>query len=136
MDLHYPRQSLLGARSPPSKPISTCLILIPGRILQEDAKKKGKFLHRSHVRQLRPNGIYRAAKADFLSLTIFEVGLFGWMAIFQIAIIEWGLEMNTVTYWWMMQVYVGCSQKDLVALTYSRWGCFWDTGRLFQSIGG
>jgi len=51
-----------------------------------------------------PTTIYRAAKADFLSLTFFEVGLFGWMAIFQIAIFEWRLEMNTVTYWWMMQV--------------------------------
>lgn len=51
-----------------------------------------------------PTTIYRAAKADFLSLTFFEVGLFGWMAIFQIAIFEWGLELNTVTYWWMMQV--------------------------------
>jgi len=52
-----------------------------------------------------PATIYRAAKADFLSLTFFEVGLFGWMAIFQIAIFQWRLEMTTVTYWWMMQVY-------------------------------
>lgn len=48
--------------------------------------------------------LYRAAKADVLSLTFFEIGLFGWMAIFQIAIFNWELEMNTVTYWWMMQV--------------------------------
>lgn len=51
-----------------------------------------------------PKTLYRAAKADFLSLAFFEIGLFGWMAIFQIAIFRWGLPMNTVTYWWMMQV--------------------------------
>lgn len=48
--------------------------------------------------------LYRAAKADFLSLVFFEVGLFAWMAIFQIAIFRWRLPMDTVTYWWMMQV--------------------------------
>ena len=51
-----------------------------------------------------PKSIYRAAKADFLSLTFFELGLFGWMAIFQIAIFDWRLEVNTITYWWMMQI--------------------------------
>lgn len=51
-----------------------------------------------------PKILYRAAKADFLSLLFFEIGLFGWMAIFQVAIFRWELEMNTVTYWWMMQV--------------------------------
>ncbi|KAF7198637.1 hypothetical protein HII31_00376 [Pseudocercospora fuligena] len=48
--------------------------------------------------------LWRAAKADFLSLLFFEIGLFAWMAIFQIAIFDWKLEMNTVTYWWMMQI--------------------------------
>ena len=51
-----------------------------------------------------PKVLYRALKADALSLLFFEIGLFGWMAIFQIAIFNWGLEMNTVTYWWMMQI--------------------------------
>ncbi|KZT51127.1 hypothetical protein CALCODRAFT_521551 [Calocera cornea HHB12733] len=51
-----------------------------------------------------PKTVWRAAKADFLSLTGFEVGLFGWMAIFQLGI--WGgrLQMDNVVYWWMMQV--------------------------------
>ncbi len=48
--------------------------------------------------------LYRAAKADILSLLFFEIGLFGWMAIFQAAIFAWRLQTNTVTYWWMMQV--------------------------------
>lgn len=47
--------------------------------------------------------IYRAAKADFLSLTFFEIGLFAWMAIFQVAIFDWKLQTNNVVYWWMMQ---------------------------------
>merc|ERR1712000_112001 len=32
-----------------------------------------------------PKIVYRALKADALSLLFFEIGLFGWMAIFQIA---------------------------------------------------
>lgn len=51
-----------------------------------------------------PKVLVRALKADILSLLFFEIGLFGWMAIFQIAIFKWELEMNTITYWWMMQV--------------------------------
>ncbi|KAF2261310.1 hypothetical protein CC78DRAFT_522025 [Lojkania enalia] len=48
--------------------------------------------------------LYRALKADFLSLIFFEIGLFGWMAAFQVGIFEWRLEMNNVLYWWMMQI--------------------------------
>lgn len=48
--------------------------------------------------------IVRAAKADILSLTFFEIGLFGWMAIFDILIFDRKLEMNTAIYWFMMQV--------------------------------
>lgn len=51
-----------------------------------------------------PKTLLRAAKADFLSLTFFEIGLFGWMAVFQIAIFRDKLRMNTITYWFMMQV--------------------------------
>ncbi len=48
--------------------------------------------------------VIRAAKADVLSLTAFEIGLFGWMAIYQVAIWDWKLGMVTTVYWWMMQV--------------------------------
>jgi hypothetical protein len=51
-----------------------------------------------------PHTLWRAAKADFLSLTFFEIGLFGWMAIFQFAIFGQRLGMDNVVYWWMMQV--------------------------------
>jgi len=51
-----------------------------------------------------PKTIVRAIKADILSLTAFEIGLFGWMIIYQVGIWDYKLEMNTWTYWWMMQV--------------------------------
>jgi hypothetical protein len=51
-----------------------------------------------------PHTLWRAAKADFLSLTFFEIGLFGWTAIFQFAIFQRRLGMDNVVYWWMMQV--------------------------------
>jgi hypothetical protein len=44
-----------------------------------------------------PKTIIRAAKADVLSLTAFEVGLFGWMIIYQVGIWNYKLEMNTWT---------------------------------------
>jgi hypothetical protein len=50
--------------------------------------------------------VWRALKADFLSLTSFQVGLYGWMAIYQIAIWNFGLDMDNVVYWWMMQVFM------------------------------
>jgi hypothetical protein len=54
--------------------------------------------------QYGPMTVWRAAKADFLSLTFFEIGLFGWMVAYQVGIWDYRLEMTTWTYWWMMQV--------------------------------
>ena len=51
-----------------------------------------------------PKSVVRAAKADILSLTSFEIGLFGWMIIYQVGIWNYRLAMDTWTYWWMMQV--------------------------------
>lgn len=48
--------------------------------------------------------VWRAAKADVLSLTSFEVGAFGWMILYQVGIFDYRLEMTTWTYWWMMQI--------------------------------
>ncbi len=48
--------------------------------------------------------IVRSIKADTLSLTFFEVGLFGWMAIFDLLIFDQKLGMNTITYWFIIQV--------------------------------
>lgn len=46
----------------------------------------------------------RALKADILSLTSLEVGLFGWMMAYRVGIWGYRLEMNTWVYWWMMQL--------------------------------
>ncbi|GAB7338227.1 hypothetical protein MBLNU457_4562t1 [Dothideomycetes sp. NU457] len=51
-----------------------------------------------------PKSVWRAIKADVLSLTSFEIGAFGWMVAYQVGIWGYRLEMNTWTYWWMMQV--------------------------------
>ncbi|KAI9659216.1 MAG: hypothetical protein M1831_003798 [Alyxoria varia] len=48
--------------------------------------------------------VLRAAKADVISLTSFEVGAFGWMVAYQVGIWDYKLGMGTWTYWWMMQV--------------------------------
>jgi hypothetical protein len=50
-------------------------------------------------------GIGAAVKADALSLTTFEVGLFGWMAVVQLALFRvHHLGADTTTYWFMMQI--------------------------------
>lgn len=51
-----------------------------------------------------PRTLWRAAKADILSLTSFEVGAFGWMVAYQVGIWGYRLSMTSWTYWWMMQV--------------------------------
>ena len=50
-------------------------------------------------------GLKLAAKADFLALTAFEVGLFGWMAIMQLVLfISPGLPTDSAAFWFLMQV--------------------------------
>src|SRR5215469_2144459 len=50
-------------------------------------------------------GLKLAAKADFLGLSAFEVGLFGWMAIFQLVLFTSPrLPVNSAAYWFMMQI--------------------------------
>ena len=50
-------------------------------------------------------GIKEAIKADTLSLTAFQVGLFGWMAIMQLVLFPGEkLHPNHVTYWFLMQI--------------------------------
>ncbi len=50
-------------------------------------------------------GLVAAAKADVLSLTAFEVGLFGWMAIMRFVLFpDHPLEPNQAAYWFLMQV--------------------------------
>jgi hypothetical protein len=50
-------------------------------------------------------GLVAAVKADALSLTAFEVGLFGWMALVQLVFFPvHHLAADTASYWFMMQL--------------------------------
>jgi hypothetical protein len=51
------------------------------------------------------DGLIAAAKADFISLTAFEVGLFGWMAIMMFVLFPapHHLMTNSAAYWLLMQ---------------------------------
>lgn len=50
-------------------------------------------------------GLVQAAKADVLSLTAFEVGLFGWMALMSYVFFPAPhLHPNSAVYWFLMQV--------------------------------
>ncbi|MGC1406549.1 MAG: DUF4396 domain-containing protein [Candidatus Dormiibacterota bacterium] len=51
-------------------------------------------------------GLIAAAKADFISLTAFEIGLFGWMAIMAFVLIPapHHLMPNSAAYWLLMQI--------------------------------
>lgn len=51
------------------------------------------------------DGIVAALKADTLSLTAFEVGLFGWMALVQFVFFPGGrLHPDDPVYWFLMQI--------------------------------
>jgi hypothetical protein len=51
------------------------------------------------------DGLAAATKADFISLTAFEIGLFGWMAIFQLVLFTGSsaLMPDSAAYWLLMQ---------------------------------
>jgi Domain of unknown function (DUF4396) len=65
-----------------------------------------QYLAIAPMRQLRlGEGLKLAAKADFLALSAFEVGLFGWMAIYQLVLFTSpGLPANSAAFWFMMQI--------------------------------
>lgn len=51
------------------------------------------------------DGLKLAAKADFLSLSAFEVGLFGWMAIMQLVLFRSPhLTPDHAAFWFLMQI--------------------------------
>lgn len=49
-------------------------------------------------------GLIEASKADFLSLTAFEVGLFGWMALTHFVFFQPALHPDSPVFWLMMQL--------------------------------
>jgi hypothetical protein len=65
-------------------------------------------------------GLVEAAKADFLSLTAFEVGLFGWMALMAFVFFPGPhLHPDTAAYWFLMQV--GMALGFLTAYPINAW---------------
>jgi hypothetical protein len=52
------------------------------------------------------DGLKAAARADFISLTAFEIGLFGWMALMAFVFFPapHHLMPNTAAYWFLMQI--------------------------------
>ena len=52
------------------------------------------------------DGLVAATKADFISLTAFEIGLFGWMAVFQLVLFTGSSSLmpDSAAYWLLMQV--------------------------------
>ena len=52
------------------------------------------------------DGLIAAAKADFISLTFFEVGLFGWMAVMTFVLFPAPHELmpNRAAFWFLMQI--------------------------------
>ncbi len=66
-------------------------------------------------------GIIAAAKADILSLSAFEVGLFGWMAVQAFALFPapHHLHPNSPVYWFGMQI--GMITGSLTAYPVNAW---------------
>src|SRR2546430_92018 len=52
------------------------------------------------------DGLVAAAKADFISLTCFEIGLFGWMALMNLVFFPAPNQLmpNSAAFWFLMQV--------------------------------
>lgn len=67
------------------------------------------------------DGIVAAAKADILSLTAFEVGLFGWMALTSFVFFPapHHLHPDSAAYWFLMQV--GMCLGFLTAMPVNAW---------------
>jgi len=57
------------------------------------------------MRNLSPGeGLKAALKADFLSLTAWQIGMYGWMAIVTFALVGHELEKTTAVFWFQMQI--------------------------------
>lgn len=73
------------------------------RHVVEKAERRGE--EPPNKRQLsRGEGVKEAVKADFLSLTAWQVGMYGWMAIATFAIFGREIPKGSPVFWFMMQV--------------------------------
>lgn len=88
---------LAGLVLPAEYPIDYVLALSLGIVFQYFVIAPARHLQ---ARQ----GLRLAAKADFLALTAFEVGLFGWMAIMQLILFPSPhLPTSSAAFWFLMQ---------------------------------
>ena len=53
-------------------------------------------------------GLTEAFKADFFSLTSWQIGMYGWMAIAVFVIFDHKIEANEPLFWFMMQIAMIC----------------------------
>lgn len=57
------------------------------------------------MRNLSPGkGLVKAIQADTFSITSWQIGMYGWMAIVTFVIFGHELEKNTAVFWFMMQI--------------------------------
>jgi hypothetical protein len=80
-----------------------------------------QFFAIAPMRGLSPSkGLLEAAKADVLSLTAFEVGLFGWMALMAFVFFPGPhLRPDSAAYWFLMQI--GMIAGFLTAYQVNAW---------------
>ena len=50
------------------------------------------------------NALKSALKADALSLTFWQIGMYGWMAIYFFVIFDYRQQSNNPVFWFMMQI--------------------------------
>lgn len=68
----------------------------------------------------RSVAVRRAAKADFWSLTAWQAGMYGWMAVVIFALNDgYALPRDTFSFWFMMQIAMACG--FLLALPVNVW---------------
>ena len=61
------------------------------------------------MKDLSPGqGVWAAIKADTLSLTAWQIGMYGWMAIVTFIIFGHEIEKTTPVFWFMMQIAMLC----------------------------
>lgn len=68
----------------------------------------------------RSEAVRRAVKADFWSLTAWQAGMYGWMAVVIFALNDgYALPRDTFSFWFMMQIAMACG--FLLALPVNVW---------------
>lgn len=92
---------IFGSRLVGEWTVEFALALVIGIVFQYYAIKP--------MRQLTPNQAWIAAlKADVLSLTFWQIGMYGWMAVANFLIFHHTLDASSTVFWLMMQIGMLC----------------------------